>query len=275
MIPIPVGDVDRSRLPRLRVGLRIDIHVGRVVQQGPAAVVAGRPARRIGRVGRQRLRSVAPPLLADLQQHLRAVVTPFLYDAVPVAGNPDVVLVVDETAVEPIGQGPRATVGQQRGIAPRVHHVAVGVVLDDRRRRHRQRPQRRLGRFIGAIEGDEMAPRVEAARADAPGDPLPLDASLVRGCGKWLWPHRVDGVSGRGRVALRLGQRLNRRQSKRQGQPRRSQQQRAPAAMSSTQRCRGVVHRDAPPLSESRQARKCPDCIPGRRSGRCESRVPI
>src|SRR5207249_2167195 len=151
----------------------------REVQQGLAAVVAGRSARRIGRLRRERLRSVAHALLADLHEHLLAVVRPLLDDTVLKPADPDVVLIVDETTVDPPRHGPRAAVRRERAVAPAVHDVAGGVVLDCGRRRHRQWAEGVTRRLVRTIEGDEVASRIKAARSDAARDPLTGDPALV------------------------------------------------------------------------------------------------
>ena len=113
-VPVTVRDID------VAVG-RIDRDVGGLVQQGAAAVQA--------RATAGRRRGIADPLGADLQQQRLAVVRILLDDAVAVAGDPDVVLVIDEAAVE---------TGRHRGelrgarVAEMVHDVAVAVEFDHR-----------------------------------------------------------------------------------------------------------------------------------------------
>ena len=83
-VPISIGDVD--------IAVRgIDDHAGGVEELRAARVEALPFGRAVGRV--------EDAALADLQKGL-SVVAPFLDDAVAVAGEPDVVLVIDEAAVD-------------------------------------------------------------------------------------------------------------------------------------------------------------------------------
>ena len=96
MVTVAIGDVDAAALSRDRVRSRIDPNVGRLVKQRVAHIRQGVAARIAAGI---RGRVVAHAFGADLQQLRRAVVRPLLHDAVAVAGDPDVVLVVDEAAV--------------------------------------------------------------------------------------------------------------------------------------------------------------------------------
>src|SRR4030095_4176316 len=97
-------------------------HVRRLVQERPALVCV-----RVGpRIAASVIvcRPVAHSLAADLQQQGLTIVRVLLHDAIPIAGDPNVVLVIDEAPVDAIWQDVRVT--------PRVYYVTVAIVLDDR-----------------------------------------------------------------------------------------------------------------------------------------------
>src|SRR5207244_11594534 len=96
IVTVAVGDVDAAALTCDRVRTRIDPNVGRLIQQRVAHIRQGITARVAAGI---RWRVVAHTFGADLQQLRLAVVRPFLYDAVAIAGDPDVVLVIDEAAM--------------------------------------------------------------------------------------------------------------------------------------------------------------------------------
>ena len=87
---------------------------------------------------------------------------PFLHDPIGVAADPNVILLVDETAMDRFGHLLR--------IAPCVHDVAVGIIFDDDRRRlladgllHR--------REIGPVHAEDVILAVDADAADRPRHP--------------------------------------------------------------------------------------------------------
>jgi hypothetical protein len=109
VIAIAIGDINTAALPRDRIGIRVHPHVGRLVQQR-LALIRGRIGARVTASGSWRV--VAYTFRADLQQQ-SATVRVFLHDAVAVAGDPDIVLIVDKATVDAIGQealSPQATV---------------------------------------------------------------------------------------------------------------------------------------------------------------------
>src|SRR5262249_40427671 len=70
--------------------------------------------------------SVADTSGPDLEQKVPAIVRVLLHDSIPVTGDVDVVLEVDKTAVQAIRQNV--------SVSPGVHHIALAVELEDRRR---------------------------------------------------------------------------------------------------------------------------------------------
>ena len=91
-----------------------------------------------------------------------AVMRPFLHDPIGVAADPDVVLAVDETAMDRFGHLLR--------IAPCVHDVPVGIIFDDDRRGlladsllHR--------REIGPVHAEHVILAIDADAADRPCHP--------------------------------------------------------------------------------------------------------
>jgi hypothetical protein len=82
---------------------------------------------------------------------------PFLHDPIGVAADPDVILLVDEAAMDRLGHLLR--------IAPCVHDVPVGIIFDDDRRGlladgllHR--------REIGPVDAEDVILAVDADAAD-------------------------------------------------------------------------------------------------------------
>src|SRR5258708_11268205 len=115
-----------------------------------------------------------------------------LEDSIAVAGDPDVVLEIDEVAVQ--------AVRQDLEIAPGVHHVPRAIDLDDRRRRFphdRLFPRQVSRRSAGgtAVDREEVIVRVEAGSRDLAGDPP------IR---KRFRPERIDLVSWGPVVLVRL-----------------------------------------------------------------------
>src|SRR5713101_7748074 len=90
MVAVPVRDVDGTSLAGHGIGVGIHCDVGRLVEQCATVVQRSRRA----------AWPVADGMASDLQEQGAAVVGVFLDDAVSVAGDPDVVLVVDEAAME-------------------------------------------------------------------------------------------------------------------------------------------------------------------------------
>src|SRR5262249_15761357 len=86
MVGVAVGDI------KIAIS-RIDGNVGGLVQK-ERAFVSSRLAAFVVRI-------VADALAADLEQELLAVVRPFLHDSISVPTNPDVIVLVDEAAVDP------------------------------------------------------------------------------------------------------------------------------------------------------------------------------
>src|ERR1700682_4050716 len=171
VIPVAVRDVDVA----VR---RIHRHVRRLVQQRLAGVRAG------GFATRPVTHAPHP------DRHLPdAAMRVLLDDSVFIAGDPDVVLEIDEAAVQ--------AVRQEFEVAPGVHHVPVAVELDDRRRRlpHDRLFRRQVSRRSAggtAVDREEVIVRVEAGSRDLAGDPP------IR---KRFRPERIDLVS-RGPVVL-------------------------------------------------------------------------
>ena len=96
VVAVAVGHVHAAALMRHRIRIRIDPDIGRLVDQRMAHVrerVAAAVAAGIRR------RVVADVVDPDLIQPRRAVVRVFDLHAVAVAADPDVVLVIDEAAV--------------------------------------------------------------------------------------------------------------------------------------------------------------------------------
>ena len=96
VVSVAVGHVHAAALMRHRIRIRIDPDIGRLVDQRMAHVrerVAAAVAAGIRR------RVVADVVDPDLIQPRRAVVRILYLDAVAVASDPDVVLVIDEAAV--------------------------------------------------------------------------------------------------------------------------------------------------------------------------------
>src|SRR4029453_16462150 len=69
-------------------------------------------------------RPVAHSLGADLQQQGCTIVRVLLHDAIAIAGDPNIVLIIDEAPVDAIWQDIR--------VPPRVYYVTVGIVFDHR-----------------------------------------------------------------------------------------------------------------------------------------------
>ena len=107
-------------------------------------------------------RVVAHSARPDLQQQMFAVVRILLHDAVAVARDPDVVLVVDEAAVN--------AVGQDVPVAPRVHHVAGGVEFDHGCRGDRIESFGRVDQ-VSARHNEHVVPRIDAGSRDFAGRP--------------------------------------------------------------------------------------------------------
>ena len=159
VVAVSVRDVDATAFSRHRIPVRIDVHVGRLIEQRLALVgewVGPRVAARISR------RVVAHTARPDLQQQPAAIMRILLHDAIAVAGDPDVVLVVDEAAVN--------AVGQHIPVAPGVHHASVGVEFDNGCRRNRIESFGRVDE-VSARHNEHMIPRVDAGSRDFAGRP--------------------------------------------------------------------------------------------------------
>ena len=152
--------------------------------------------------------AVAHALGADLQQEL-PVVAVLLDDAVGVAGDPDVVLVVGEAAVQAFRHHLRAAARrEERGVAPARHDVAGGVVGHDRRRRHAglllegmELAERAL--LPAAVEREDVVVRVDAGAADFARGPAMVVAVLVLEQRERLGPVGVHLEARRGHGLLR------------------------------------------------------------------------
>ena len=203
------------------VGTRIDPHVRRLVEQR-LALVGARIAARVAAdvvVGRP----IALAARADLQQQRLAVVRVLLDDAIAVAGDPDVVLIVDEAAVD--------AVRQHVAIAPGVDHVARLIELDHRRRRHRVERLRRVDE-IAARDDEDVVARVDAGAGHLAGRPrLGLAGrraddqrcAPVAGAGqRHLRPGSVDDVARSARCSGRVGLAERHRQAESGDRERRS-----------------------------------------------------
>ncbi len=88
VIAIAVGDIDIAVFG-------IDCDVGRLIEKERALVSPGLAALVV--------RVVADAFAADLQEQAFAVMRPFLHDPIGAAADPDVVLPVDETAMDRFG----------------------------------------------------------------------------------------------------------------------------------------------------------------------------
>src|SRR5216684_1496934 len=158
-------------------------------------------------------------------------------DAVAVAGDPDVVLVVDEAAMEAGRHSPGCPVAGWASVAadrvarrgperrgsgghvgrPGVHHVPRAIVFDDRGRGMRHHGLRRDQVVLGpAVDREEMVLRVDASPGDFPGHPglagsRPGGAKtgrhrvLLAVDGQRFWPERIDLVERGFVLALRDG----------------------------------------------------------------------
>src|SRR5712692_8978172 len=139
----------------------------------------------VGPVGR-----VAETSGPDLEQHRPAVVRVLLHDSISIAGDPDVVLVVDETAMQ--------TIRHDVSVAKGVHHVSFAVELDDRR-----------GGDCDHILGSDQVPAVYRedviVRIDASSSHFPGDPRFARGLimGQRSGPGRIDPITGRSFVICR------------------------------------------------------------------------
>src|SRR5262249_41176544 len=140
-------------------------------------------------------------LRADLQQQRAAVVRPLLHDAVAVAGEPDVVLAINEATVSavrqdqvlagvrvwtPIGKG----CWHQRRVAPAVDHFALAIEFDDRWRGLRRirltansLRRNQASSLEPARENKQMIPRIDACPTDFARHPI---------VGQRLRPKRID-----------------------------------------------------------------------------------
>ena len=129
-------------------------------------------------------RPVAHSSCADLKQQI-AFARVLLDDAIAVAGNPDIVLVIDEAAVD--------AVRQDRRLTPCIHYVTVAIVLDNRRGRDRDdclwRDQTVI---VTAVHGENVVVRVDAGSGDLTRHPG------LAGCridGERFRPERINDVS--------------------------------------------------------------------------------
>src|SRR5262249_10647444 len=127
---------------------------------------------------------VANTTLAYLHDQ-RAVVRILLHDAVAIARDPDVVLVIDEAAVN--------AVGQNISVAPRGDRVAFGVEFHHGWRGDAFYILRRDQ--IASGDNEDVVLRVDARSSDLAGNPR----ARTSGCGigrrgKWLRPRAVCAV---------------------------------------------------------------------------------
>src|SRR5713101_3132478 len=227
VVAVPVRDVDAASLSGHGVRVRIHPHVRWLVQESPAVVGCGVASRVAAGIGRG---VVADAAQADLQQQLASVVRVLLDDAVSIAGDPDVVLVVDEQAMDSLRHSAQRPMARRASVAadrvdrsgpprrrgghdvrrPGVHHVPRPVELDDRGRWMRDHRLRRHQVALGTAGDDEdVIVRVDAVSGDLAGHPGlggpgPGGAIAVsRGGwigfdvgGERLWPERIDLEAG-------------------------------------------------------------------------------
>src|SRR6266487_4540537 len=85
-----------------------------------------------------------------------------LHDTIAVTGDPDVVLVIDEAAVN--------AVGQHIPVAPGVHHASVGVEFDNGCRGDRIEGFGRVDQ-VSARHNEHVVPRIDAGSRDFAGRP--------------------------------------------------------------------------------------------------------
>src|SRR4029453_5306811 len=122
-----------------------------------------------------------------------------LDDAIAVAGNPDIVLVIDEAAVDAVRQLCRVT--------PRVYYVTMAIVFDHRRGRARAACLSRAHTVIvTAVDGENVVARVDAGSGDLTRHPG------LTGCwinGERFRPEWIDDVSrNQGVLRDHLAQRI-------------------------------------------------------------------
>ena len=204
MVAIAVGDVDAAHLTGDRVRVGIDRDRRREVQEGMTVASLRWGAIGTGTGTAREVGSVADELGSDLEQHNAAVVGVLLNHAIAIAADPDVVLVIDITAVHAVWQdGVLACIwlsgGNQRRIAPCINHVAGGIELDHRWRRPRfkgptQRScagvrsadtfrRRQTAILKAACHYKNVVLRVDTGATDLTGYPS------IR---QWLGPVRID-----------------------------------------------------------------------------------
>ena len=124
---VTLTDIDGPRLARDRVRMGIDRDISRSIKQRTATVQTRLAAGRVGCLACC-AKTVADPLSADLHQHGGAVMRPLLDDTVRIASNPDIVLGVDETAMDAMRQDRGRSRRCQCGIAPTLDNVPGWVV---------------------------------------------------------------------------------------------------------------------------------------------------
>ena len=211
MIAVAVRDVHAAAFTGDRIRVGIDGDVRRPVQQRLAAAFEGRVS-----AASHCRRVVAGKLSADLEQLGAAVVAPLLHDAIRIAADPDIVLVIDEAAVDAVRQNRvlarvRLSGRNQRRVTPGVRHIAFGIEFDHRwGRLGLERPPERAGVRVGsahALRGrkaarleatghdDEVILRVDAGPAGFAGYPV------VR---QRLGPERIDLEGRRNQPFFRL-----------------------------------------------------------------------
>src|SRR5713101_5286706 len=157
-------------------------HVRRLFKPGPTRVRAWIAAGPVGRVA-----ETSGP---DLEQHRPAVVRVLLHDSISIAGDPDVVLVVDETAMQ--------TIRHDVSVAKGVHHVSFAVELDDRRGGDCDHI---LGSDqVPAVYREDMIVRIDASSSHFPGDPRFARGLIM---GQRSGPGRIDPITGRSFVICR------------------------------------------------------------------------
>ena len=156
-IAIAVGNVD------IAVGW-IDDHAGGIEELRAAGVES--------LALRRSVRRVEDASLSDLQKQL-PVVAPFLDDAVAVACQPDVVLVIDEAAVDDAGHCVRVAKGMNQ----------VAGEIEDQNRRRLKGGLSLLSGDVTTVGDDEMIVRIGADAAGPADDPF---------VGQRLWPVGID-----------------------------------------------------------------------------------
>src|SRR5882762_2565888 len=132
VVAVAVRDVHAAAFSRYGVRVWIHGNVRRTMQERAAEALGRRVP------GANAVSRVTEELRPDLQQQV-AVVAVLLDHTISIAADPDIVFVIDETAMGAVRQNRvlasvRLSGRNQRRITPGAHHIAFGVELDHRRR---------------------------------------------------------------------------------------------------------------------------------------------